>query len=549
MAEVPEKWDLETGVLVIGSGCGGLSAALSAHDQGARVTVIEKSDQFGGTTAISGGGMWVPNNHHNIEKGVSDSREKALGYAKLLTKGRAADELIETYIKTAPEMLKYMEDRIGLRVKISTMPDYHPELPGGHDGENSRTVIPDLFDTNELGEHAKYLRQNPYNPLAMRNSEMVEWNAMGTPQRIDWALIEKRISEGIVAFGTALIGYMYKGCLDRGIELILNTRALKLVMEGDTVIGLQARKEDKDVYVRANKGVILASGGFEWNEDLKKAFLPGPITHMNTVPHNEGDSLKMAIAIGADLANMTECWGWTSTAIPDEEYAGKPMYRGILSDRTLPHSIMVNKKGKRFVNEAASYNTMFKNLWMCDENTMEPLNLPCWMIVDQQYRDQYVLVTIMPGEETPPWVYRADTLEELAEKTGVDPTGLTETAKSWSQYVADGFDPDYLRGVSVYDALWGDPENKPNATMGSIEKPPFYAIPIFCGTLGTKGGPRTNSNAQVMSISGRVIEGLYAAGNVMASVCGPAYWGGGATIGPGMTFGYIAGRHAAKINK
>ena len=186
---------------------------------------------------------------------------------------------------------------------------------------------------------------------------------------------------------------------------------------------------------------------------------------------------------------------------------------------------------------------------MWDENTMEPLTLPCWMVIAQQYRDRYVLATIMPGEETPPWVYRADTLEELAEKTGVDPTGLTETAKSWNQYVADGFDPDYLRGVSVYDALWGDPENEPNATMGSIEKLPFYAIPIFCGTLGTKGGPRTNSNAQVMSISGRVIEGLYAAGNVMASVCGPAYWGGGATIGPGMTFGYIAGRHAAQINK
>ncbi len=546
MTKIPEKWELETDVLVVGSGAGGLSAAISAQDNGAAVTVIEKSDMFGGTTAISGGGMWVPNNHHNVEKGVSDSREKALGYAKLLTKGAAADELIETYVDTAPEMLKYMEDKVGLCVEISTMPDYHPERPGGHDGENSRTVIPDLFNTNELGEYRELLRQNPSNPIPMRNSEMVKWNGMAKPQNLDFELIEKRIVEGLVAFGTSLIGYLFKGCLDRDIELILNTRALELIMDQGAVVGVKAHKEGKDIFIRAAKGVILASGGFEWSEELKKAFLPGPITHMNTVPHNEGDGLKMAIAAGADIANMPECWGWVSAKIPEEEYAGKPMSRGILVERTLPHSIMVNKKGNRFVNEAASYNTMFKNLWFFDENTMEPLNLPCWMIVDQQFKDNYALVATMPGEEAPEWIDRADTLKDLAEKVGIDPKGLPETVGSWNRYVADVKDPDFHRGDSVYDYHWGDPENKPNATLGPIEKPPFYAVPIYCGTLGTNGGPKTNVNAQVMSIFGGVIEGLYAAGNVMASVCGPAYWGGGATIGPAMTFGYIAGRHAAK---
>ncbi len=546
MARIPEKWELETEVLIVGSGAGGLSAAISAHDNGARVTVIEKSDSFGGTTAISGGGMWVPNNHHNVEKGVSDSREKALGYAKLLTKGRAADELIEAYVDTAPEMLEHMEDHVGLRVEISTMPDYHPELPGGHDGENSRTVIPDLFNTNELGEHKAYLRPNPTNPIPMKNSEMVKWNAMGQPQNMDFELLEKRMEEGLVGYGSALIGYLYKGCLDRGIEFVLNTRALELVMDQGKVVGLRAQKQGKDMFLRAEKGVILASGGFEWNEALKKAFLPGPLTHPNTVPHNEGDGLKMAIAVGADLASMTESWGWVSAKVPDEEYAGKPMNRGILVDRTLPHSIMVNKYGKRFVNEAASYNTMFKNLWFFDENTMEPLNLPCWLIVDQQYRDNYILVVTMPGEETPPWIDRADTLNALAQKVGIDPAGLAETVTKWNNNVTNGEDPDFHRGRSVYDYLWGDPDNKPNATMGTIEKPPFYAVQIYPGTLGTKGGPKTDVNARVMSIFGGVIQGLYAAGNVMASVCGPAYWGGGATIGPAMTFGYIAGRHAAQ---
>jgi succinate dehydrogenase/fumarate reductase flavoprotein subunit len=207
---------------------------------------------------------------------------------------------------------------------------------------------------------------------------------------------------------------------------------------------------------------------------------------------------------------------------------------------------MVNKKGKRFVNEAANYNTMFKNLWFCDENTMEPLNLPCWMIVDQQFKDKYALVGIMPGEDIPSWIHSDDTLKGLAGKVGIDPEGIKKTVEKWNQYVEDNFDPDFHRGLSAYDALWGDPANKPNAALGTIEKPPFYAVPIFCGTLGTKGGPRTNVNAQVMSVNGEVIEGLYAAGNVMASVCGPAYWGGGATVGPGMTFGFIAGRHAAR---
>jgi 3-oxosteroid 1-dehydrogenase len=429
---------------------------------------------------------------------------------------------------------------------VTGMPDYHPEQPGGHDGKNSRTFLPDLFNLNELGEAKVYVRPNPTQGIPMRNSEMEKWNAMGTPQNIDFEMIAKRMEEGWVSFGMALIGYLYKGALERKIEMVLNIRALDLIVEEGRVIGLRAEKDGKECYIHAPKGVVLACGGFEWNETLKKSFLPGPITHPNSVPHNEGDGLKMAMAIGAELGNMSEAWGWSATIIPGEEYAGRQLNRGILVERNLPHSIMVNKKGERFVNEAANYNTMFKKLWAMDENTMELLNLPCWMIIDQQFKDKYALMTIMPGEEAPEWLERSDTLEDLARKVGIDPNGLSQTVKQWNQYVLDETDPDFQRGLSVYDALWGDPSNKPNAAMGSLEKPPFYAIRLYCGTLGTKGGPRTNTNGQVMHANGSVIEGLYAAGNVMASVCGPAYWGGGATVGPAMTFGYIAGRHAAQ---
>ncbi len=546
MVAKPEKWDMETEVLVLGSGAAGLSAAISAHDNGASVLVAEKSDQFGGTTACSGGGFWVPNSHHNIARGVSDSKEKAFGYAKLLTKGRASDELIMTYIETVPEMLKYFEENTPLQAEVSKMPDYHPEHPGGHDGENSRTLIPSLFCTQDLSENEPNLRRNPIMGIPMTNAEMNEWNAFGTPQNIDFELMAKRMEQGMVGFGEALAGFLYKGCLDRKLKMILNTRGRELVVDEGRVIGLMTEQEGKKIYIKASKGVILATGGFEWDEELKAAFLPGPITHPNTVPFNEGDGLRMAMAIGAAIANMTEHWGWASSKIPGEEAMGKPLSRGILSERTLPHSIIVNRQGKRFCNEAASYNDMFKRLWDFDENTTDFPNLPAWIIMDQHYKDGYAVITAMPGEEVPDWIESGDTLEELAEKLGIDPQGLSSCVKRFNEYAAKGEDPEFHRGESVYDPLWGDWNHEPSQCLGTVEKPPFYAIPIYCGTIGTKGGPKTNSNGQVLNIFGDIIEGLYAAGNVMASVCGPAYWGGGATIGPALTFGYICGRHAAK---
>ncbi len=546
MAYTISDWDIETEVLVLGSGAAGLSAAIMAHDCGAKVLVVEKSDAFGGTTACSGGGAWIPNSHLNIESGIEDSKDKAFNYAKLLTKGRASDELIRTYIETAPEMLKYMMDKTPLQVERSSMPDYHPEQPGGHNAKNSRTVIPLLFCRQDLGDSEPLLRKNPTMGIPMTNSEMNEWNAMGTPQKIDFELIAGRMEKGMVGFGEALIGFLYEACMDRGMEMITKTRGVSLVMDNNKVIGLKSVREGKDFFIKAGKGIILATGGFEWDEDLKAAFLPGPVTHPNSVPFNEGDGLKMAMAIGAALGNMSEHWGWSSTRIPGETAMGRTMNRGLLSERTLPHSIIVNKQGKRFCNEAASYNDMAKRLWDFNENTTEFPNLPSWLVFDQVYKDSYALMTVMPGDDAPEWVQRGDTPVELAGKIGVDPAGLVETLRRFNEYAAKGEDPDFQRSVSVYDYLWGDADNKPSPCLGTVEKPPFYAVPVYCGTLGTKGGPKTDVHARVLNVNGEVIDGLYAAGNTMASVCGPAYWGGGATIGPAMVFGYISGRHAAR---
>lgn len=544
MRKAPEKWDLETDVLVAGSGAAAMSAAITAADHGAAVVLIEKSAFFGGTSAMSGGGMWIPNNHLNIERGIEDPEEEVFGYCKLLAAGYASDELIKAYLDAAPQMLKYIAGKTGMKLQVTPMPDYHPELPGGRDGKHSRTVMPDLFCVHELGENAQYLRPAP-SMIPIRPNELWDWNAIPEPQNIDFTLIAQRMGEGWVSTGSALMGCLYKGCLDLKVDMHLNTPFVDLVMDNGRVIGACAQKGGKDFFIKARKGVILGTGGYEWNEELKKAFLAGPITHPNSVPSNEGDALKACMSIGAALGNMSENWGWVSAIVPGEEYEGKQLSRGILSERTVPHQIIVNKRGKRFVNEAADYNSMFKSLWEIDANTMEQRNLPCFSIFDQQFKDKYCFATIMPGDPAPPWVLKAETVGELAKLAGINPEGLEATVAQWNGYVEKGQDPDFNRGASVYDALWGDPGNKPNATMGTIDKAPFYAIRLHPGSLGTNGGPKTNANAEVLHIDGNVIGGLYVVGNTMASVTGPSYWGGGATIGPCMTFGYLAGRHAA----
>ncbi len=546
MALKHKNWELETDVLVVGTGGAGLTAAVLAGDNDAKVAVIERSDKVGGTTAVSGGGVWVPNNHLMAEKGWSDSKEDALKYCKALVGGRVDDKLVETYVDKAPEMIKFIEENTPLRMECVAMPDYHPELEGGHTGESSRTLSPLLFDKNLLGDAQANLRPNPFTGIPVTLGEMLEWETLGKPFQMPFDLIKERMEEGLAGLGESLIGSLYKACLDRGIEPILNTRARELVMKEGRVVGLLAEQEGDDFLINTSKGVILASGGFEWNDELKARFLPGKITHPLSPPHNEGDGLKMAMAIGADLGNMSENWGFPSIFAPGVEYDGRPMNQCCYAERSLPHSIIVNPKGTRFVNEAANYNDMSKPFWIMDPNTCAYANLPSWLILDQQYFDKYSCMMIMPGSPVPEYVGRADALEDLAEKVGIDSAGLATTVNRFNAHAVKGVDPDFDRGKSIYDNAYGDPAHKPNQNLGTIEKPPFYALQVYCGTIGTKGGPVTNANAQVMHVSGDPIPGLYAAGNVTAGVSGPAYWGGGGTIGPAMVFGYLAGRHAAK---
>jgi succinate dehydrogenase/fumarate reductase flavoprotein subunit len=539
------RWDLETDVLVVGTGGAGLTAALSAHDAGARVSLLEKASAVGGTTAVSGGVLWVPRNHHMAAAGIADSRAEALAYIMRLSDGRSDTRLIERYLDTAPEVVAYLEERTPVRfAALARYPDYHPELFGGKPG--GRSLDPGLFDTNTLGPWQDKLRRSPiFGATAMSITEATDWGVFARPLSLPFSLLAERLKKGLVCYGAALVGGLLRGLLDRGVEPRLGVAARELVGDDGRVVGLRAEVDGQPLLVGARRGVVLASGGFEWNRELGAQFLGGQLTHPNSPPGNDGDGLKMAMGAGADLGNMSEAWWCPSVVIPGEEYDGRPLHRGDFSIRSLPHTIIVNRAGQRFVNEAQNYNDLMKPFFTFDPVRYERPNLPAWLIIDKRFLDKYSLVTYVPGMPVPEWLVRAESLAELAQKIEVDGAGLAATVVRFNQLAGSGVDEDFARGASLYDAFYGDPENRPNPNLGPIEQAPFYALQVHPGAIGTKGGAKVDERARVLHVDGHAIEGLYAAGNVMAGITGPGYPGAGTTIGTAMTFGYIAGRDAA----
>ncbi|MCY4393149.1 MAG: FAD-dependent oxidoreductase [Chloroflexi bacterium] len=540
---LPERWDMEVDVAVLGSGASATTTAILASDNGAEVAVLERADVVGGTTALSGGVLWVPNNHHMAEAGIEDSREDALAYLNSLSLGMMDDELVGTLIDTGPEMLRYMEDNTPVSLHVfEGYPDYHPENPGGKP-EGGRSLDNDLFPFEELGSWAERINHQP--DAVFFPATMLEIDT-GQVEAIPQDVLEARRARDMRSTGQALAGSLIKGCLDREIPVHTATRARELILDdSDAVVGVRAERNGEDYFVKARKAVVIASGGFEWNEDLVKAFLRGPMTAPTSSPENEGDGLLMAMDAGAALGNMSEAWWIPGIHVPGDEMRGRTFARLILAERTWPRSIIVNRYGKRFMNEAANYNAVGHAFHTFDPNTFEFINLPAWLIVDSRY--QAPIARHRVGPDAPDWIRRAETLAELAAEIDVDAAGLEETVAGFNEGAVRGEDPDFQRGVSAYDSYNGDRSQEPPfTTLGPIDTPPYYAALIESGALGTKGGPKTNAQAQVLRARGGVIPGLYAVGNAMAGVTAMVYGGAGGTLGPGMTFGYIAGMNAAR---
>lgn len=532
-------------VVVLGTGGAGLTAAVTAHDSGAEVVVLEKADKIGGTTAWSGGMVWIPNNHLEAGLGVQDSREEALRYLMSMSHGLIEQRMAEAFVDAGPMMVRYLNDRTPVVFRaIPDFPDYHAEFPGGKSG-GGRSLDCPAYPYVELGEWADRVTPSPYYPdprLTIYDTPL----GQARPKPVDPKELARRSERNERGSGQALIGRLLRACLDRGIEPRTGCRGVELLIGDGAVRGVQLDTADGTEDLRAD-AVILCTGGFEWNQEFRRAFLRGPMTHPVSIETNTGDGLRMAMKAGAMLGNMREAWWMPVAEVPKEEVStGVNLVAGL---RSLPRTIMVNRKAKRFVNEAANYNAFGAAFHEQDVSEFSYANLPCWMIFDQGYVDRYGfgISASPPGTQPPQWVTRSATLRQLAERLDVPADELESTVRRWNSQVAAGRDEDFKRGEAAHDRWWGDADHRdgPEATLGPIIEEPFYAVEIKSGALGTKGGPRVNPNGNVLDLDGHTIAGLYAAGNVMASPMGMTYGGPGGTIAPGMVFGFLAARHAA----
>ncbi|QIB51549.1 FAD-dependent oxidoreductase [Pseudomonas sp. OIL-1] len=559
----------EYDVVVVGSGAGAMTAAVTAADQGLKVLVVEKDAQYGGTSALSGGGIWIPNNHHFKAIGGNDSEELAWTYLKAAVGDRVDEKRLRTYLTKAPEMIAWLEKHTRVRYAVADKyPDYYPHLPGSLAG--GRTLDPELFDLSLLGDQLSALREAaPGNMLmgkiawtarhahkAMSKSRgwrlMILWLMLRYKLDFSWRKKTSSKRDRRSALGNALVASLRASLLDRQVPVWLSTDFRELVEEDGRVNGVVVERKGERLRIGARCGVILASGGFEQNQALRDKHLPQPTqVAWSATPAglNTGAGLEAGLAIGAatDLLD----WGWWA---PSLQVPGEDRARGVFAERAFPGAIVVNGEGRRFVNEAAPYLEFVDAMYQDNQKT-DGKSIPCWAIFDSKFRFNYAMGPLMPAQIMPDsrlrkeWLntlyWKADTLADLASQIGVDAPGLEQTVQRMNGFAESGTDEDFGRGGNVFDRYYGDSNVTPNPCLAPVSKGPFYAMRMHAGDIGTKGGLLTNENAQVVKEQGEVIPGLYAVGNISASVMGTTYPGAGGTLGPAMTFGYIAALHLA----
>lgn len=564
---MPEHaWDNEVDLLVVGSGAGGMTAALVAHDHGLEALVVEKSDRYGGSTAMSGGAIWVPCNQYMADCGIDDTPEEAIGYLSTITEGRVPRDRLEAYVRHAPEMVAYLTEKSRLRMQpAAAYADYFPEVPGGKPG--ARTLEPQHFDARLLGEEFYRMREPAPQTLlrgflafTMAESKVLLRRKPGW-RRLMARLVARYLADvparlrskrdRNLGLGNALVGHMRMSLLDRGIPVWLETAAREVVEdESGRVVGIVAERDGRVVRIGARKGVVLAAGGFENDQQMREKFLPSPTSAEWSCgnPANTGDAIRMGTDIGVRLDFMDNAWWGPTTVVPGDVRA-----RMLVIEKCLPGCVFVNHRGERFVNEATPYEELVHCLYAA--HRPEAPCIPTYMVFDRTYRRKYPIGPILHAAVQPDllvparlrgtYLHRASTIPGLAAKIGVDAAGLGGTIAKMNEYARTGEDLDFHKGDSLYDRYYGDPTVEPNPCLGPIETPPFYAIAVYPGDIGTKGGLVTDPRARALTDSGDVVEGLYAIGNCSAPVMGPTYAGAGATIGPAMTFGYVAALDAA----
>lgn len=535
-------------VVVIGSGAAGMTAALTAAKRGLSCVVVEKAPTFGGSAARSGAGIWIPNNSVVLSAGVPDTPAKAAAYLAAVVGAEVPADRQAAFLAHGPAMLSFVMANSPLRFRwMEGYSDYYPELPGGLPG--GRSVEPDQLDGNLLG--AELARLNP--PYLAVPAGMVvfsadyKWLALAAVSVKGAAVATECLARGTKAallgqkpltMGQSLAAGLRAGLLAAGVPVWLNTPLTDLHVEGGVVTGAVVTRDGAPGLLRARRGVVVGSGGFEHNAAMRAQYQRQPIGTAWTVgaKENTGDGIRAGQRAGGALALMDDAWWGPAIPLPGEPYF-------CLAERTLPGGLLVNRAGARFVNEAGPYSDVVHTMYDLDPTAPD---IPAWLVVDQNYRNRYLFKDIAPTFVLPDDWYtsgaarKAWSLDALAASIGVPAAALRSTVDRFNSFALKGKDTDFQRGDSAYDHYYTDPSVLPNSCLAPLWLPPYYAFRIVPGDLGTKGGLRTDARARVLRADGSAIPGLYAAGNAGAAVMGHSYAGAGSTIGPAMTFGYIA---------
>lgn len=546
------SFDETVDFLIVGSGGGSMVAALYLKSIGKTPLILEKTDKFGGSTAMSGGVLWVPNSHLLKRKGIADSHENGRRYLDATVGDDAGPgstpERKEAYLRNGPPMLEWLEEQGMKWLHTEGWADYYDDRPGGV--TRSRSIGSPMLDAREMGPLFDKLRLGPMvMPLPTDKAGIIGL-ATRTPRGMLEGLkllarmwLVKKRGKPMLSFGGALQGRMLMLADKAGVDMRLNHGIVDLIEKDGRVTGVIAEHAGKQIRIGARDGVLINAGGFSRNEAMRKKYQPQPssVEWTNANPGDTGEMIEIAEKHGAALDLMDQSWWVPGTvAVP-----GSPALMHN-TDISKPHCIIVNRKGRRILNESGSYMENGQRLYQHD--------VPAFVILDGRHRKRYAWGYYPPGKTPQEWfdsgfIKKADTIEELAAKTGIDPAGLKDEIAKFNRYCETGKDLDFNRGGRGYDNHFGDPTVKPNPNLGKIEKGPFYAMELVPGDVGTSGGMVTDEKARVLRADGSVIEGLYATGNSTASVMGRCYPAAGASIGASFIFAWIAAHSAVGSNQ
>ncbi|MGB3620573.1 MAG: FAD-dependent oxidoreductase [Ketobacter sp.] len=553
-------------VIVVGSGAAGALAALRAADLGLSVLIVEKAHKYGGTSATSGGVMWIPNNQLAPS---DDDRDKTFTYIDSLLRGPVQRDRLEAYVDEAPKMANFLKS-IGVPLTQAAWPDYFQNAP---EARADRSVLCDTFDGRQLNDaqfvsmREQYNRFKIFRRYAMDIGEFFAISTKGPGWvqvflKMVWRywsdITTRKLSSRDRRFtqGGALMGHLFKQIFDRGVEVRTETGLKELIVNEGRVTGVQVNNFGRLYEINATHGVVLAAGGFEWNQELRDKFFTVPgLTRHSSSPEdaNRGEALIAGMNIGAATEHTEAGWWIPTMHKPMDSASNFEEIHQAAFDVGRPHSVCVNRNGKRFVNEACSYDEF--GIAMVEDQQKTGANTPCWLVFDATFRTKFTAGGFLPSMIMPDWkipsdcwdhyIFKADSVDALAKKIHLPADALRRAVADMNRYAQSGADPEFGRGSNAYDQMFGDANVQPNPCLGPIDTAPYYAVPINLGDLGTKGGLKANSKAQVVDDNDQPIAGLYAAGNNSGSPFGNLYPGAGGTIGPAATFGYVAANDIA----